>query len=214
MKKKLTAAENAELVERAKKGDELAFSSLYKDAYPYTFNHLKRAFSGNSEAFIEDVMGEASLRAFEALPRFNGTCTFKTWFTTIARNTAMTQHGTGANEVFQHAVSIQSGGGDEEAGGISENYFVADPALSDPAHIVAGRAALKGFLDYMGKWEEGSFLRTGFEMAVANAVHGQSYEEIAQEHAIPVGTVRSTIGRFRQFVAFYRDEPGASPDLN
>lgn len=76
------------LVERAKRGDGLAFELIVR-----RYNRaLFRAARGvlNDEDLAQDVVQEAYLNAFKKLDTYKGQASFKTWLTRIAVNQAIT----------------------------------------------------------------------------------------------------------------------------
>ena len=73
-----------ELVTRAKNGNREAFEILLKKYEARTYSSAYRILGNRSDA--ADVLQEASIRAFQALPKFSGRSTFGTWFYRIAIN--------------------------------------------------------------------------------------------------------------------------------
>ena len=74
----------AELVARAKIGDHLSFEKLLKKYEVQIYNLAYRMLGNRSDA--ADVLQEAALKAYQALPRFQGRSSFGTWFYRIAAN--------------------------------------------------------------------------------------------------------------------------------
>ena len=74
----------AELVSRAKNGNREAFETLLKKYEARTYSSAYRILGNRSDA--ADVLQEASIRAFQALPKFSGRSSFGTWFYRIAIN--------------------------------------------------------------------------------------------------------------------------------
>src|SRR5450756_694392 len=72
----------AELVSQAKRGDREAFEILLKKYEARTYSSAYRILGNRSDA--SDVLQEASIRAFQALPKFSGRSSFGTWFYRIA----------------------------------------------------------------------------------------------------------------------------------
>lgn len=81
----------AEVLPRAKEGDEEAFAQLVRATYVETFT-LAQRLMGN-EADASDVVQETYLRAFRALPKFRGDARFTTWLYRITVNCASTHLG-------------------------------------------------------------------------------------------------------------------------
>ncbi|MFH2069184.1 MAG: sigma-70 family RNA polymerase sigma factor [Candidatus Omnitrophota bacterium] len=72
------------LVSRAKKGDREAFEILLKKYEARTYSSAYRILGNRSDA--ADILQEASIRAFQAMPKFSGRSNFGTWFYRIAIN--------------------------------------------------------------------------------------------------------------------------------
>ncbi|MDX1571320.1 MAG: RNA polymerase sigma factor [Xanthomonadales bacterium] len=79
--------EEQKLVERAAKGDRLAFRSLVLDNSAAMFR-LAFRFTCDAHA-AEDVVQEAFIKAFQKLSGFNLDASFSTWMHRITVNTAM-----------------------------------------------------------------------------------------------------------------------------
>ena len=75
---------DAELVERWKGGDELAFEALIRRHQQRVFRLLLRMMGTREEA--EDVCQEAFLRAYRALRGFRGQAKFSSWLYRITLN--------------------------------------------------------------------------------------------------------------------------------
>jgi len=79
----MEAAEQ-ELVKKAKSGDRDAFEALLKKYEVQVYNLAYRMLGNRFDA--ADILQEASFKAFQALPRFQGRSSFGTWFYRIAAN--------------------------------------------------------------------------------------------------------------------------------
>ena len=80
---------DASLVARAISGDAAAFTALVRRHQASVFR-LARAMS-RSHAAAEDVLQQTFLSAWQALPRFRGEASVRTWLLTIARHAAWHQ---------------------------------------------------------------------------------------------------------------------------
>ena len=81
----------AELVARARDGDQAAFEELVRATYADTYT-LARRLTGNEED-ASDVVQESYLRAYRGLKRFRGDAQFSTWLYRITANCAATHMG-------------------------------------------------------------------------------------------------------------------------
>lgn len=77
----------AQLVERARRGEAEAFRRLVERHSPRLFR-LAFRITGDEQA-AEDAVQEALLRAYRALPRFDARSQFGTWLHRIAVNAAL-----------------------------------------------------------------------------------------------------------------------------
>ncbi|MFM8356324.1 MAG: sigma-70 family RNA polymerase sigma factor, partial [Gammaproteobacteria bacterium] len=77
---------DTELVRRVKQGDPRAFDLLFS-RYQYRLVSLVSRYLRDAED-VQDVVQEAVIKAYRALPRFRGDSAFYTWLYRIAINTA------------------------------------------------------------------------------------------------------------------------------
>jgi len=85
--KMIAGFDEAELVERAKAGDDDAFTALVQQ-YDRKIYRLARNITQNDED-AEDVLQDAVLKAYTHLDRFQGDSKFYTWIVRIAVNEAL-----------------------------------------------------------------------------------------------------------------------------
>jgi RNA polymerase sigma-70 factor (ECF subfamily) len=173
-----------QLVRRAQRGDTRAFDLLVLK-YQGRIATLVARFV-NSPAEVEDVVQEAFIKAFRALPQFRGESAFYTWLYRIASNAAK-------NHLVAKGRRPTSDADIDDA-----EYFDNGDALRDaetPENRLFGdelaavvRDALEGLPDD---------LRTALTL---REFEGLSYEDIAEVMDCPVGTVRSRIFRAREAV--------------
>lgn len=75
-----------ELVARARKGSAAAFEEVVRLTYRQVYTQANRLVGDRWDA--EDVVQDAFLRAFRALPRFRGDAQIETWLHRIVANAA------------------------------------------------------------------------------------------------------------------------------
>lgn len=176
---------DARLVERAQRGDKRAFDLLVL-RYQHRIQGLVSRYVRDQDE-IQDVVQDAFLKAYRALPRFRGDSQFYTWIYRIAINTAK-------NHLV--ARSRRPPAGDVDAQ--EAEYYGGGEALTDvasPEKELAGeqlKQAVFGALEALP-----DELRTAVTL---REFDGLSYEEIAEIMECPVGTVRSRIFRAREAI--------------
>ena len=82
--------EDAALVARAVSGDRGAHRQLYDRYRPAVFR-VARSFGDLDRDEVDDVVQEAFVRGFQALPKLKEPARFGPWLLTIARNRALTR---------------------------------------------------------------------------------------------------------------------------
>jgi RNA polymerase sigma-70 factor (ECF subfamily) len=182
-----------DLVRRCQRQDHLAFTVLV-DRYKDNVNWLIRRMIGPEE--VEDLTQEAFLRAYRALPRFQGRSSFRTWLYSIAHNLCVTElqrRGRGR----QH-MSLD-GEGEEEV-----NRLLADgpESLEDEIERRDLARTVQALVDRLPVRYRTVLTLFYLEQA--------RYEEIADVMRIPLGTVKTYIHRARLRL---RDMVLAEPDL-
>ena len=176
---------DARLVERVQRGDKRAFDLLVL-RYQHRIQALVARYVRDQDE-IQDVVQDAFLKAYRALPRFRGDSQFYTWLYRIAINTA--KNHLVARSRRPPAADVDA----EEA-----EHYGGGEALTDvasPERELAGeelRQAIFGALEALPE-----DLRTAVTL---REFDGLSYEEISEVMECPVGTVRSRIFRAREAI--------------
>ncbi len=85
-----SSEELTQWVRRAARGEESAFSELYRRTRPMVAR-LVGGFAPLDADEVEDVIQETYVRAFKALPRLKEPGAFEAWLLSIARNRARTR---------------------------------------------------------------------------------------------------------------------------
>lgn len=83
----LTCSEEAALVERLRRGDEAAYEQLLREQGGRLLSVARRIVRNEEDA--RDVVQQAFLAAFRALPSFNGQSLLSTWLHRIVVNSAL-----------------------------------------------------------------------------------------------------------------------------
>ena len=81
------AVDDADLVGRARAGDQVAFARLFEQYHAPILNYLHRMVG--DRALAEDLTQDAFVKAYNALPGTRPDLAFKAWLYRIATNTAI-----------------------------------------------------------------------------------------------------------------------------
>ena len=179
-----------QLVERVQKGDRRAFDVLVLK-YQHRIYSLVSRFVRDSDE-IQDVVQEAFIKAYRALPRFRGESAFYTWLYRIAVNTAKK---TLLNLKRDPTVSESALASRDE----NDETSRVENELSDgetPDALLASKEIAQAVNSAIEALSED--LR---EAITLREIEGLSYEEIAEAMNCPIGTVRSRIFRAREAIA-------------
>jgi RNA polymerase sigma-70 factor, ECF subfamily len=174
-----------ELVVRVQQGDKKAFDLLVLK-YQLRLSKLVSRFLRN-QSDVPDVVQEAFIKAYRALPNFRGDSAFYTWLYRIAINTAKNHLVSQSRKSPANSIDVQ----DAEDYGASE--WLKEYASPE-------REALASELEstiYMAIDDLPSDLR---EAITLREIEGLSYEDIAVVMDCPIGTVRSRIFRAREAI--------------
>ncbi len=174
-----------QLVERVQKGDKKAFDLLVLK-YQLRLSKLVSRFLRN-QSDVPDVVQDAFIKAYRALPNFRGDSAFYTWLYRIAINTAKNHLVSQSRKSPKNSIDVQ----DAEDYGISEWL---------KEHASPEREALASELEttiYQAMDGLPSDLR---EAITLREIEGLSYDEIAEVMDCPIGTVRSRIFRARETI--------------
>jgi len=174
-----------ELVRRVQSGDRGAFDLLFS-RYQHKIVNLVSRYLRDSED-VQDVVQEAFIKAFRALPRFRGESAFYTWLYRIAINTAK-------NHIV--ARSRRPPGVDVEVSD-AEHYDGADALrdLENPEAEMAKEQLSREINSAIADLPDD--LRSAVTL---REFDGLTYEQIAEIMECPVGTVRSRIFRAREAI--------------
>jgi RNA polymerase sigma-70 factor (ECF subfamily) len=178
-----------DLVQRIKNGDRDAFNLLVLKYQRKVSRLVGRLVRNPDEA--DDVVQEAFIKAYRALPQFRGDSAFYTWLYRIAVNTAK-NHLVGQGKRPISLSELTSNDADEES---FELPAVSTDNNTPEAELMSKQVAEAVNRAVSALPEE---LRTALNL---REIDGLSYEEIAEAMNCPIGTVRSRIFRAREAVA-------------
>lgn len=179
---KLTELSDAELLDRAKAQDQMAFVILYQ-RYRNALNaHVSRFLSNRED--IEDVCIESFQKAFSRIELYNGTYMFSTWLFRIGQNTA-----------FDHLSRRRRKAANMPMQTIA---YDSDTSLDIPSEATSPEDSVISREEY-DKWLTVIDLLEGDYKTVAKMflLDNYGYQEIADALGMPLNTVKTKIHRAR-----------------
>ncbi len=179
-----------ELVERVQAGDKRAFDLLVLK-YQRRVQRLVSRFVRDSGE-VDDVVQEAFIKAYRAIPTFRGDAAFYTWIYRIAINCAKNYLASPARRIVP--ASDLERDDDEDTESFDRNAGLHDVATPEAEY--ASKQIVETVNRAMAALPED--LRTAVTL---REIEGLSYEEIAEAMDCPIGTVRSRIFRAREAIA-------------
>lgn len=174
-----------QLVERVQRGDKTAFNLLVTKYQHKVANLVSRYVSNHSD--VPDIVQEAFIKAYRALPNFRGDSAFYTWLYRIAVNCAK-----------NHSISLSRKPPSSDIEIDDAELFDGGDALRErasPENILLTNEIKKVIFSTMESLPEDLRLAINYR-----EIEGMSYEEIATIMECPVGTVRSRIFRARDAI--------------
>ncbi len=175
------------LVERVQRGDKKAFELLVIKYQRKLMRLVSRLVRDQAEA--EDVVQEAFIKAYRALPQFRGESAFYTWLYRIGINTAKNYLVTQGRRA---PTSTETNSEDAETFDDAEQLR----DINTPESMLATKQIAATVNIAMESLPEE--LRVAISL---REIEGLSYDEIAEAMGCPIGTVRSRIFRAREAIA-------------
>lgn len=182
------------LIQKAAKRDQRAFETLItacgSKAYALALKMLKHPQNA------EDAVQDAFLKAWRSLPGFQGDSRFDSWMYRIVYNTCLDY----LRRDSRHPILSLTEPEEEEQEASQMDLPDATPGPEEQLLQKERAEQLNEEIQALSdKLREPLILRE---------LQGKSYEEIAEQLEIPVGTVRSRISRARQTLAERLREKG------
>ncbi len=176
---------NSELIKKAIVGDEDAYKQLLDNYRGAIFNLLFKMVRNREET--EDLVQEAFMKAFKALPSFNEEYAFSTWLYKIAINNCIDHMRKKRLKTYSINKPVKSKDGEMER-------ELPDSSMRPDRHLLADERAtlIETAIDELPE---------NYKVAIIMR-HSQekSYEEIAETLDIPLGTVKARIFRAREML--------------
>jgi RNA polymerase sigma factor (sigma-70 family) len=182
----LKAQQDIELVQRARKGDQLAYGELlgrYRDAIYFML--LKMV---NSQIDAEDLTIEAFGKAFKNIDQYTPNFAFSTWLFKIATNNCIDFI---RKKRASHVSLDQTVDGEES---LSPSALIQSDTM-DPESYMINKQKIKHMRKVVSRLKPR--YRTLVELRYFKEY---SYDEIAEELNIPIGTVKAQLFRARELL--------------
>jgi RNA polymerase sigma-70 factor (ECF subfamily) len=182
-----TLADERNLVERAKSGDQSAFRAIMEQNNRRLYRVARAVMKDDNEA--EDVVQETYLRAFSNLSKFRGESSLTTWLTRIALNEAL-----GRKRKQRAMVTLET----VETAQQTSAHIIQFPAMStetDPERTAAQHEIRRLLEHAMDALPEP--FRVVFVM---RDVEEMSIEEAASQLGIRPETVKTRLHRARRLL--------------
>ena len=173
------------LVERVQSGDKNAFNLLVIKYQHKVANLVSRYVNNQSD--VPDIVQEAFIKAYRALPNFRGESAFYTWLYRIAVNSAKNHLVASGRKPPATDIDVNDAEIYDSGDALREN--------ASPEKILLTNEIKTVIFSTIEQLPED--LRTAINL---RELEGLSYEEIAVIMECPVGTVRSRIFRARDAV--------------
>jgi RNA polymerase sigma-70 factor (ECF subfamily) len=177
--------DNSRLIEKAIAGDEYAYKQLLDNYRGAIFNLLFKMVRNKEET--EDLVQEAFIKAFTALPSFNEEYAFSTWLYKIAINNCIDHMRKKRLKTYSMNKPVQSKDGE-----LGREF--PDSSMSPDRNILNDektRLIDSAIAELPENYKIAIVLRHSEE---------KSYEEIAEILEIPLGTVKARIFRAREML--------------
>ena len=173
------------LVERVQKGDKNAFNLLVTKYQQKVGNLVSRYASNQSD--VPDIVQEAFIKAYRALPNFRGESAFYSWLYRIAVNCAKNHGAALSRKPPGSDVEIDDAEMYDSGGALREN--------ASPEKVLLTQEIKKIIFDTIEQLPDDLRIAINFR-----EIEGLSYDEIAVIMECPVGTIRSRIFRARDII--------------
>ena len=187
---------DAELIRDAQANDHAAFETLVRRYAERAFRAAYRVVRDQQAA--EEVLQEAMIKAYRALPRFEARSSFYTWLYRITVNLALDRRRRGKREQtveWDDAIAHEV---DPRALVSASN----DPETETRRHEV--RVLVSEGIQILPDAQR--------EVLLLREVDGLSYEEIAESMGISKGTVMSRLHYARKKMIAFLAERGVDPE--
>ena len=174
----------AELIERCKKGDTIAYCELIRRNADYITGWIRK-FCGSNPDAVEEVYQITTIKYWQRINSFKGNCTFKVWANHVARNTFYDNYRRKSREGFTAIENIA-----EDSESVRPEFSLSDD--TEPSNKIEHDDQLEEHKKIINRLT--SMLRPEHsEVLYLFHYEGLNYSEISKAVKIPVGTVLSRL---------------------
>lgn len=175
-------------VEQALAGQESAYQALMEKYKNALYHHIRRMVRDKSE--IDDLVQESFIKAFSALESYSTQYAFSTWLYKIATNHTIDYLRKRKLPTYSIDKPIQTKDGEME-------YELPDTTYRPDRHIVEDqrRTLIQEAIDALPP--------KYYRVIVMRHQQEKTYDEIATELDLPLGTVKAHIFRARELLNKY-----------
>ena len=184
-RKAQSRAEDREYIRQALAGNQEAYGHIMKKYRNSIYHLIVRMVGYSHEA--EDLTQEAFIKAFNSLASFNDEFAFSTWLFKIATNNSIDYLRKKKLKTFSIDKPIATLDGDQTYE-IPDDSYVPDQPMLQNQQTVTIQDAIDKLPDKYRR------------VIIMRHIDEKSYEEIAEELDLPLGTVKAHIFRAREML--------------
>ncbi|PDH29978.1 MAG: RNA polymerase subunit sigma-24 [Puniceicoccaceae bacterium MED-G30] len=182
------AKHDALLIERIKNGEHAAYNDMVERYWDRIYARVNHLLKNKQDA--EEVTQDAFIRAHRGLENFRGEASFSTWLYQIATNLAHNRYWYWFRRKRDQSISL-----DQPL--TEDGELTLENVMPSSGETPSEAAVTQEFIDRVTECMSGLGEKHR-EVLLLRNVHNLSYEEIAQQLEISVGTVKSRIARARE----------------
>lgn len=176
------------LIDRVKAGDMSAYNEMVTRYYDRIFARVSQLLKNKQDA--EEVTQDAFIRAHRGLENFRGDASFSTWLYQIATNLAHNRYWYWFRRKRDQSISLDQPLTDDGS-------MTLENVMPSGGESPADAAVTQEFVDRVSECMQG-LNEKHKEVLILRNVKNLSYDEIAGQLDISVGTVKSRIARARE----------------
>jgi RNA polymerase sigma-70 factor (ECF subfamily) len=175
-------------LDRARKGDLDAYNQLVIKYQERIFAKVFSMLRNSQDA--EEITQDTFIRAHRALASFRGNASFSTWIYQIGTNLARNRYWYWRRRKRDESMSLDADIGDEAGATLHD---ILSDGTQGPGHEAQHNEFIKKVADCMEQLKPEHAL-----ILTMRNVQNMSYEDIADELGLSIGTVKSRINRARE----------------